>query len=202
MVCYSCSREDVVEALSRFSFNETAAALVPDHTIRASDREYENKLVNRILVRYTRRLIMPHALRIVWCSIKAARHVIEGLRALWHGEINVAVLDATAITVSLVRGDHETASSVMFLLGVGDLLEEWAHKKSVEDLAGMMALNVDKAWIDDAGTERLVSVNDIAAGDIALGVFGVITPATSAMLHNLSTIGISVYNMTDLIEDR
>jgi hypothetical protein len=66
----------------------------------------------------------------------------------------------------------------------------------------MMALNVDKAWIDDAGTERLVSVNDIAAGDIALGVFGVITPATSAMLHNLSTIGISVYNMTDLIEDR
>ena len=130
MVCYSCSREDVVEALSRVSFNETA------------------------------------------------------------------------ITVSLVRGDHETASSVMFLLGVGDLLEEWAHKKSVEDLAGMMALNVDKAWIDDAGTERLVSVNDIAAGDIALGVFGVITPATSAMLHNLSTIGISVYNMTDLIEDR
>lgn len=198
VVEYTCSREAVTEALALFSFSEENAALVPEHTSRASDREYENRLVNRVMVRYTRRLLLPHPLRIAWCTIKASRYLWEGIRALWQGQINVAVLDATAITVSLVRGDHETASSVMFLLGVGDLLEEWAHKKSVEDLAGMMALNVDRAWIADGDTERLVSVNDIEAGQTVIVRTGNMIPldgkvcAGTAMVNQAAMTGESM----------
>ncbi len=195
---YTCSREDVAEALALFSFDDEARALVPEHTSRASDREYENRLVNRIMVRYGRRLLMPHPLRVMWCTVKASRYLWEGVKALWSGSINVAVLDATAITVSLVRGDHETASSVMFLLGVGDLLEEWAHKKSVEDLAGMMALNVDRAWIADGDGERLVSVADITAGQTVIVRTGNMIPldgkvaSGTAMINQAAMTGESM----------
>ena len=87
VVEYTCSREAVTEALALFSFSEENAALVPEHTSRASDREYENRLVNRVMVRYTRRLLLPHPLRIAWCTIKASRYLWEGIRALWQGQI-------------------------------------------------------------------------------------------------------------------
>lgn len=198
VVEYTCSRDEITEALALFSFSEENAALVPEHTSRASDREYENKLVNRIMVRYTRKLLLPHPLRVAWCTIKASVYLWEGVKALWRGKINVSVLDATAITVSLVRGDHETASSVMFLLGVGDLLEEWAHKKSVEDLAGMMALNVDRAWIADGDTERLVPVNEIEAGQTVIVRTGNMIPldgkvcAGTAMVNQAAMTGESM----------
>lgn len=163
---YSCSREHVTEALALFSFDDAEnAALVPEHTGRESDREYENKLINRVLFRYAGKALAPHPLRVAWCTCRAAGFLWKGLSSLWKGKLNVSVLDATAITVSMIRGDHDTASSVMFLLGAGDLLEEWAHKKSVQDLAGMMALNVDRAWVLHDGKEILAPVNDIAAGD-------------------------------------
>ena len=166
---YTCARDDVIEALAEFSFDdEDAAALVPEHTGRASDREYENRIVSRIAFRYGRKMLLPHTLRVAWSAVKAAGYAWEGVKALWNGQLNVAVLDAAAITTSLVRGDHETASSVMFLLGIGDILEEWAHKKSVEDLAGMMSLNVDKAWIADGDHETLVPVSEIRAGDTVI----------------------------------
>ena len=163
---YTCSRESVIDALAMFSLGDLSArALVPEHTSRGSDREYENRLATQVLWRYTGKLLMPHDLRVVWIAAKVLKQVWLGVKALWRGHINVDVLDATAVTVSLLRGDHDTASSVLFLLGVGDLLEEWAHKKSVEDLAGMMSLNVDKAWVVDGPVERLIPVNDISAGD-------------------------------------
>ena len=130
VINYTCSRETVTEALSLFAFeDENARMLVPEHTSRASDRDYENRLINTILFRYMRMFLLPHPLRVLWCANKAAGYLKEGLRALGEGKLSVAVLDATAITVSFARGDHDTSSAVMFLLSIGDLLEEWAHKK-------------------------------------------------------------------------
>ena len=166
VINYTCERSMITEALALFSFDDKQArALVPEHTSRASDREYENRLANMIVFRYARMFLLPHPLRVLWCANKAAGYLIEGLKALSKGRLSVAVLDATAITVSLARGDHDTSSAVMFLLSIGDLLEEWAHKKSVEDLAGLMSLNVDKAWTIRDDSEVLVPVNDIREGD-------------------------------------
>lgn len=199
VITYTCSRGTVTEALASFAFNdEHALALVPEHTSRESDREYENRLVNRVMVRYMRRLLLPHPFRVAWCTCKAAGYLFEGLKSLWRGRINVSVLDATAITVSLARGDHETASSVMFLLGVGDMLEEWAHKKSVEDLAGMMSLNVDKVWTVKDGTEILVPVSDVQTGDPVIVRTGNMIPldgkvvAGTAMVNQQTMTGESM----------
>ena len=97
--------------------------------------------------------------------IRSAKYIKEGVKALLHGHLSVAVLDATAVTVSLVRGDFDTASSVMFMLRLGEILEEWTHKKSVADLAGAMSLNVDKVWLKTNGTEVLMPIGDIQTGD-------------------------------------
>lgn len=189
VIVYSCCRDAVVDALATFSFSdERAAALVPDHTSRASDREYENKLAGKVLGRYTRKLLLPHSVRVAIIAFKAAGYLWEGIRALWNGQLNVAVLDATAITVSLARGDHDTASSVMFLLGIGDLLEEWAHKKSVENLAGMMALNVDKAWTVRDGTEVLVPVSEIQAGEEVIVRMGGMVPLDGRVTSGFAMI--------------
>lgn len=177
VINYSCSRETVTEALSLFAFeDENARALVPEHTSRVSDRDYENRLANKIMFRYMRMFLLPHPLRVLWCANKAAGYLKEGLKALGEGKLSVAVLDATAITVSFARGDHDTSSAVMFLLSIGDLLEEWAHKKSVEDLAGLMSLNVDKAWTVRDDTEVLVPVNDIHTGDQVIVRMGNMIP--------------------------
>lgn len=199
VILYTCDRRDIVEALALFSFtDEKAVSLVPEHTGRATNREYENSLATRILARYTRRILMPHSMRVTWCAAKAVRFAWTGLCALWKGKLNVSVLDATAITVSLLRGDHETASSVMFLLGIGDLLEEWAHKKSVDDLAGMMALNVDRAWCMRSGTEVLVPVSEIQAGEQVIVRMGNMIPldgtvcAGTAMVNQSAMTGESM----------
>lgn len=189
VITYSCERDDVVEALAMFSFADADnELLIPEHTSRANDREYENRLINRVMLRYARKILMPHSLRVAWCAIKSFRYLCEGVKALWKGHVNVAVLDATAITVSLVRGDHETASSVMFLLGIGDLLEEWAHKKSVEDLAGLMALNVDKAWCIRDGREELVPVSDIAAGERVIVRMGNMIPLDGKVMSGTAMV--------------
>ncbi len=189
VISYTCERSAVADALSLFSFdNERARTLVPEHTSRASDREYENRLVNKIVFRYARMLLLPHSLRVLWCANKAAGYLKEGLKALSEGRLSVAVLDATAITVSLARGDHDTSSSVMFLLSIGDLLEDWAHKKSVEDLAGLMSLNVDKAWTIRDDSEMLVPVNDIQAGDQVIVRMGNMIPLDGKVISGTAMV--------------
>ena len=191
---FTCDADVVKEALARFCFtDEKAKALVPEHTSRASDREYEDLLAGRILARYAGLLLVPHPVREAWCIFKAGRFVAEALRTLVHGKLNVSVLDACAITVSIARGDHETASSVMFLLGVGDLLEEWAHKKSVEDLAGLMSRNVDKAWVFKDGVEMLIPVSDIKAGDEVIVRMGNMIP-----LDGKVTFGTAMVNQATM----
>ena len=189
VITYTCSREVITDALARFSFSQDRIrALVPEHTGRAMNREYENRLADTVLIRYARKLFLPHSLRVLWCIYKASGYIATGLKALWNGQINVSVLDAAAITVSLVRGDHETASSVMFLLGIGDLLEEWSHKKSVDDLAGMMALNVDKAWCVRNDKELLVPVGEIAAGEEVIVRMGNMIPLDGKVSKGMAMV--------------
>ena len=146
VICYRGPREQVISALARFSY-EQAAELAPEHSSRTLNREYEEKLVLAVCRRAVSRLFFPAPLRTAMTAVRSVRYIKEGLDCLLRGRVQVPVLDAAAVTVSMLRGDFETAGSIMFLLGVGDTLNELTHKKSVADLAGTMALNVDKVWL-------------------------------------------------------
>ena len=163
---YVGDREDVICALAAFAFSdEEAAALVPEHTGRATNRRYQDRMVWLVTRRYVKRLLLPHNVRVAVACFQALKYIREGLKALWRRNLNVSVLDATAITVFLLRDDHDTAASVMFLLSLGELLEEWVRKKSVDDLAGMMSLNVEKVWLCAPDGDVLVPVSQVEAGD-------------------------------------
>ena len=162
---YTGSRVAVVRVLARFAFTAENRALVPEHTGRALSRTYEDKLVLSVAGRLLRKLFLPAPIRHVMAVVRAVRYIRRGLKSLLAGKLEVSVLDATAITVSLLRGDLDTASSIMFLLGIGDILEEWTHRRSVEDLAGAMSLGIEKVWLLVDGTEVLTPIGQIAAGD-------------------------------------
>ena len=164
VICYRGPREQVISALARFSY-EQAAELAPEHSSRTLNREYEEKLVLAVCRRAVSRLFFPTPLRTAMTAVRSVRYIKEGLDCLLRGRVQVPVLDAAAVTVSMLRGDFETAGSIMFLLGVGDTLNEWTHKKSVADLAGTMALNVDKVWLETEQGSVLVPVGDVKAGD-------------------------------------
>ena len=166
VVLYDAARGDVVSALASFSFPRAEAmGLVPEHTSRALNREFEDKLAMTVMRRCISKLFLPVPVTTALTLFRSVKYIKEGLEALWHGRLSVAVLDATAVTVSLVRGDFSTAGSVMFMLRLGEILEEWTHKKSVADLAGAMSLNVDKVWLQVEDTEVLVPVSDVKEGD-------------------------------------
>ena len=166
VVCYAGSRGDVIAALASFSFAKAEAMeLVPEHTSRALNREFEDKLVMTVVRRCISKLFLPLPITSALAVIRSVKYIKEGLKALRHGKLSVAVLDATAVTVSIARGDFSTAGSVMFMLRLGEILEEWTHKKSVADLAGAMSLNVDKVWLQVNDTEVLVPVSAVKASD-------------------------------------
>ena len=165
VIFYCGSNKRIIGALAAFSFESAEnEGLVPDHTSRVLNREFEDKLVMKVLLRFASKSFLPAPIRAGMAIIRSVRYISEGLKSLLNGKLSVSVLDATAVTVSLVRGDFSTASSVMFMLGLGELLEDWTHKKSVSDLAGAMSLNVDKVWLKN-GEETLVSVSDVKEGD-------------------------------------
>ena len=165
IVVYTGERSDIIRAFSSFSYEKAEALdLVPEHTPRALNREFEDKLVGSVMNRAFTKLFLPLPVRSVLAVWKAVPYVSAGLKALFRGKLSVSVLDATAVTVSLVRGDFDTAGSVMFMLHLGELLEDWTHKKSVSDLAGAMSLNVDKVWCLAEGQEVLRSVKDVGLG--------------------------------------
>ena len=160
-------RERLLTALSEFGYDRTEVQ-APEHTGRELSRTYEEKLFFMVAGRLIRILLFPDPVRRVLCVGRAVRFVRDGLRCLRQGRLEVPVLDATTIAVSLIRGDFRTAGSVMFLLQAGGLLEEWTHKKSVDDLARRMYLNIDKAWIRTDQGEVLVSVRDVQPGDCVI----------------------------------
>ena len=128
--------------------------------------QYKEKLIQKVLTRFATKTFLPAPVRAVYTSVQAIRYIVKGIHCLvFKRKLHVEVLDATAISVSLLRRDFNTAGSVMFLLGVGELLEEWTHKKSVGDLARSMSLNVEKVWKKVDGTEVFVPLSDVTAGD-------------------------------------
>ena len=167
IIYYSFDRSDLIEILAHFSFeNDEVKNIEIVGTARLVQREYEEKLIMTIALRYFRKIFYPLPLRIALAYIKSIKYILKALKSLAKGQLNVSVLDAVAITVSLIRGDFETASSVMFLLKIGEILEEWTHKKSVSDLANTMSLGVEKVWLKDKnGDEVLVSTNKVNVGD-------------------------------------
>lgn len=199
IVYYSCDRSDVIAALAHFSYSADAAAKVPAQTGRALNREYENQLAAAVMRRIVHKFLLPMPLRRILSIFRALKHIRKGLQCLLHGKLEVEVLDAVAITVSMLRGDFDTAGSVMFLLKIGDILDEWTHKKSVDDLARTMSLGVEQVWMQTAeGTEVLVPVSQIQKGDRVIVRTGSMIPLDGkvlcgdAMVNQSSMTGESV----------
>ena len=166
VVVYDAERERMIRALARFSFEKAEKLdLAPEHTSRTLNREFEDKLALIVMRRCASNLFLPAPVTSALAVIRSAKYIKEGLLALWHRKLSVAVLDATAVTVSMVRGDFATAGSVMFMLRLGEILEEWTHKKSVADLASAMSLRVENVWQQVDGTEVLTKVTDVKPGD-------------------------------------
>ena len=167
IIYYSFDRSELIEILAHFSFeNDEVKNIEIVGTARLVQREYEEKLIMTITLRYFRKIFYPLPLRIALAYIRSIKYILKALKSLAKGQLNVSVLDAVAITVSLIRGDFETASSVMFLLKIGEILEEWTHKKSVNDLANTMSLGIEKVWLKNKNNEEvLVSTNEVNVGD-------------------------------------
>ena len=167
IIYYSFDRSELIEILAHFNFeNDEVKNIEIVGTARLVQREYEEKLIMTITLRYFRKIFYPLPLRIALAYIKSIKYILKALKSLAKGQLNVSVLDAVAITVSLIRGDFETASSVMFLLKIGEILEEWTHKKSVSDLANTMSLGIEKVWLKNKNDEEvLVSTNKVNVGD-------------------------------------
>lgn len=185
----STSRGRVLKALSEFTFTlPRALECVPEHTSRALNREFEDKLAVTVMRRLISRLFLPAPITTALSVIRSVKYIRSGLNALLHGKLSVAVLDAAAVSVSMLRGDFSTAGSVMFMLHLGEILEEWTHKKSVADLAGAMSLNVDRVWLQTGDTEVLVPINDIRAGDRIVVRTGSLIPLDGHVVSGEATV--------------
>lgn len=196
-VYYSGSREELIHLLSRFSY-ETAR--VSDSVLENSGRElnetYKEKLINSVVLHALNKMFLPYPVRMVITTAKSCKYIYHGVRTLMKGKLEVPVLDATAIGVSMLRSDINTASSTMFLLGIGEILEEWTHKKSVNDLARSMSIHAEKVWlVNPEGQEVLVPVSGIKAGDHVRVHMGNVIPfdgnvvAGEAMVNQTSLTG-------------
>lgn len=177
VICYVGDKEEVLNLLKQFSYENT---ILPEHVAAGSGRElnavYQEKLVMKTVLHYGSKLFLPMPVRAVITSVKSVKYIWHGIRCLMHGKIEVPVLDTTAISVSVFRRDYATAGSVMFLLGIGEIIEEWTHKKSVGDLARSMSLNVNKVWLKRDEQEILVRSSDIEPGDHVVIRMGNVIP--------------------------
>lgn len=166
VIYYQDTRSDLLQQISRFSYDaESIADLAPLHSGRALNRAYEEKLVGRVVFKAIRSLFFPAPLRIAYTLCRSIPYLLRGIKCLFQGKMRVELLDGLSIGISMIRRDFSTASSVMFLLGLGELLEEWTHKKSVDDLARCMSLNIDRVWLKTSSGEILVPLNQVKAGD-------------------------------------
>lgn len=166
VICYEGERAAVIRMIQLFHYEkvELPTGLL-ESSGRALNNEYQEKLISKVIYHFGRKWLLPAPIRAIYTTVVSVKYIWKGIQTLAQGKIEVPVLDATAIGVSMLRGDYGTAGSVMFLLGVGELLEEWTHKKSVGDLARSMSLNVGKVWLKKDGQEILVPSEKIVAGD-------------------------------------
>ena len=166
VIQYCGERSALLTFLSRFSYNTPEIAkLAPAHSGRALNRAYEEKLVGKVVFKVIRKCFLPPPLAAAYTVLKSIPYLVRGVRCLLQGKLRVELLDGLSIGISMARRDFSTAGSVMFLLSLGELLEEWTHKKSVDDLARCMSLNVDRVWLHTQEGEVLVPLNQIQPGD-------------------------------------
>lgn len=198
-VSYQGSREEILSVLEAFTYER---AQVPETYLKNSgrqmNREYWDRLVNKTVIYFGNKIFLPYPIRAGITMITSVKYIWKGLTTLARRRIEVPVLDATAIGVSIFRGDISTASSVMFLLSLGEILEEWTHKKSVGDLARSMSLNISKVWLVRDGQEIMVPVTEIRSGDPVRVHMGNVIPFDGcvtdgeAMVNQASLTGESV----------
>lgn len=176
-ICYTGEKSAVIALLRSFQYEKVD---VPDvyrqNSGRETNREYWDKLVTKVVVHYGNKLFLPMPIRTVITGVKSVKYIYQGIHTLLQRKIEVPVLDATAIGVSMFRGDISTAGSVMFLLGIGEILEKWTHKKSVDDLARSMSLNIGRVWLCNDGQEMLVPTTEIQTGDLVRVHMGNMVP--------------------------
>ena len=166
VICYEGERAAVIRMIQLFHYEEVELPTgLLESSGRALNNEYQEKLISKVIYHFGRKWLLPAPIRAIYTTVVSVKYIWKGIQTLAQGKIEVPVLDATAIGVSMLRGDYGTAGSVMFLLGVGELLEEWTHKKSVGDLARSMSLNVGKVWLKKDGQEILVPSEKIVTGD-------------------------------------
>ncbi|MGC4019133.1 MAG: heavy metal translocating P-type ATPase [Muricomes sp.] len=170
-------REELICLLKKYRYEDVE---VPEGLIENSGRElnakYQEKLIQSVIIRYARKFLLPYPVQAALVGFNSLKYLWKGLKVLSKGRLDVSVLDATAIGISVLRGDMDTAGSVMFLLGIGETLEEWTHKKSVGDLARSMSLDVKKVWLKTEEQEVLTDASEIVPGDMVVVHMGTIIP--------------------------
>ena len=199
VVCYQGSRAEIISGIRAFHYQDVE---VPSQVLQSSGRalnsEYQEKLISKVICHYGRKLFLPYPLNAIYTTATSLKYIWKGIDTLLHRKIEVPVLDATAIGVSVFRQDFGTAGSIMFLLGIGELLEEWTHKKSVGDLARTMSLNEGKVWLKKDEQEILVESGEIQPGDEVVVRMGTVIPFDGivtdgeAMVNQASLTGESV----------
>ncbi len=184
VILYACPRSTILDAVRRFAWPQAEASVsVPAYSSRALTREFQEKLVTKVAVKFAGTLFLPTPLRIarvLWHSLPFLR---QGLHCLMHRQMKVELLDAISIGISMLRSDFATAGSVMFLLELGELLEDWTRKKSVQDLAKCMSLNVDRVWLRTPSGEVLVPIAQIQTGDQVVVRVGGVIPVDGVVLE-------------------
>ena len=199
VVCYQGSRAEIISGIRAFHYQDVE---VPSQVLQSSGRalnsEYQEKLISKVICQYGRKLFLPYPRHAIYTTATSLKYIWKGIDTLLHRKIEVPVLDATAIGVSVFRQDFGTAGSIMFLLGIGELLEEWTHKKSVGDLSRTMSLNVGKVWLKKDEQEILVESGEIQPGDEVVVRMGTVIPFDGtvtdgeAMVNQASLTGESV----------
>ena len=188
VVVYTENRASLVKGLAAFRFDVEALAEVPANSPRAVNREYQEKLVNMTIFHFARKLFLPMPLCIAYTAVRSLPYLWRGLTCLLRRMLEVEVLDALSIGVSMLRGDFSTAGSVMFLLRLGELLEEWTRKKSLSDLARCMSLNVDRVWQQTAEGEVLVPISQVRPGDAVVVHTGSVIPLDGRVLEGEASV--------------
>lgn len=199
VIYYEKDRREIIKALQKFGYDRvTVPEGLTEHSGRQMNAEYQEKLLMKVVMRFGGKLLIPAPVRAVWTGVRSLKYLQQGIVSLKKGRLEVAALDATAIGVSILRRDMNTASSIMFMLGIGELLEEWTHKKSVGDLARDMSLNVGKVWLLREEQEILVPAKQIESEDLVVVRMGNVIPfdgvvsGGEAMVNQASMTGEAV----------
>ena len=189
VIRYKGERRRILEMLRSFCYDKV---VVPNEVLETSGRAlnaaYQEKIIDKILFRWMRKWFLPYPMTALYTAEMSVKYIYQGLKILCKGKIEVPVLDATAIGVSILRNDFDTASSIMFFLSIGELLEEWTHKKSVDDLARMMSLNVEKVWIKKNDQEILVAASTVKKGDLIVVHMGNVIPFDGTVIEGEAMI--------------